>query len=52
MPKDSLGNRRKTKTSELETLNEALFYWFCVERERGLPISEFTIQQKALSSNK
>lgn len=50
--KDSLDNRCKAKTAKLETLDEALFVWFCAERERGLPISGPIIQQKALSLNK
>jgi len=50
--KDSLDNRCKAKTSKLDTLDEALFLWFCAERERGLPISGPIIQQKALSLNK
>lgn len=27
-------------------------YWFCAERERGLPVSGPIIQQEALSLNK
>lgn len=49
--KDSLDNRCKAKKAKLETLDDALFVWFCAERERGLPISGPVIQQKALSLN-
>lgn len=50
--KDSLDNRCKAKKAKNETLDEALFVWFCAERGRGLPLSGPIIQQKALSLNK
>lgn len=48
---DSLDDRRNVKKAKLDTLDEALFVWFCTERDRGLPISGPIIQQKALQLN-
>uniref|UniRef100_A0A1B6HFM7 HTH CENPB-type domain-containing protein n=1 Tax=Homalodisca liturata TaxID=320908 RepID=A0A1B6HFM7_9HEMI len=50
--KDSLGNRCKAKKAKNETLNDALYVWFCAERERGLPVSGPIIQEKAIKLNK
>ncbi|XP_050498761.1 tigger transposable element-derived protein 2-like [Diabrotica virgifera virgifera] len=50
--KDSLDNRCKTNKAKNETLDDALYVWFCAERERGLPVSGPIIQETALKLNK
>ena len=48
---DNLENRRIIKKAKLDTVEEALFVWFCTERDRGLLISGPIIRQKALQLN-
>uniref|UniRef100_A0A6P7FUR9 Jerky protein-like n=1 Tax=Diabrotica virgifera virgifera TaxID=50390 RepID=A0A6P7FUR9_DIAVI len=50
--KDSLDNRCKAKKAKNETLNNALYVWFCTKRQRGLPVSGPIIQETALKLNK
>lgn len=51
--KNNLDNQSKVKKkAKHETLDEALFLWFCFERVHGLPVSGLIIQLKALSLNK
>ncbi|XP_028139627.1 jerky protein homolog-like [Diabrotica virgifera virgifera] len=50
--KDSLDNRCKANKAKNETLDDALYVWFCAERERGLPVSGPIIQESALKLNK
>uniref|UniRef100_A0A6P7GUF6 Jerky protein homolog-like n=1 Tax=Diabrotica virgifera virgifera TaxID=50390 RepID=A0A6P7GUF6_DIAVI len=50
--KDSLYNRCKANKAKNETLDDALYVWFCAERERGLPVSGPIIQESALKLNK
>ncbi|XP_050503675.1 jerky protein homolog-like [Diabrotica virgifera virgifera] len=50
--KDSLDNRCKVNKAKNETLDDALYVWFCAERECGLPVSGPIIQESALKLNK
>ena len=49
--KDSLGNKRTLKTPKNETLDEALYVWFCQQRVQGVPLSGVTLQVIALKLN-
>ena len=49
--KDSLGERSTARKAKNEALDDALFLWFCQERDRGVPISGPILQEKALNLN-
>lgn len=49
--KDSLEGRGTIKKAKNEELDEALFVWYSLQRERGVPISGPILAQKALLLN-
>jgi len=48
---DSLGNRRTLRKPNNEALDEALYIWFCQQREQGVPLSGVTLQAIAIKFN-
>lgn len=51
MSKDSLEGRGTAKKAKNVQLDEALFVWFCSQRERGVTISGPILAEKAVSLN-
>lgn len=49
--KDCLSDRRMATKAKNDHLDEALYLWFCQERERGVPLSGPLVQEKALRLN-
>ncbi|KAF0703573.1 jerky protein-like, partial [Aphis craccivora] len=48
---ESLGNRRTLRKPNNEALDEALYIWFCQQREQGVPLSGVTLQAIAIKFN-
>lgn len=48
---DSLGNRRMLRKLNNEALDEALYNWFCIQREQGIPLSGVILQAIAIKLN-
>jgi hypothetical protein len=44
----SLESHRTLKKPKLDVLHEALWIWFCQDRQKGTPISGPIIKEKAL----
>uniref|UniRef100_K7FY89 HTH CENPB-type domain-containing protein n=1 Tax=Pelodiscus sinensis TaxID=13735 RepID=K7FY89_PELSI len=47
-----LKDRKTMKKCEYEKVSEALFLWFTQQRDKGMPITGLTLQEKALSFQK